>query len=136
LEQEDIKWRQRAKENWLRFGDRNSKFFHTCANQKHRSSRISSIKDKNGELCTTKEGGIEGAFVDYFNELFKSGENLKVAVSCLYSGRDFYGPPSDAPAQVPGSRRILFLFLSKKLGYGSSRGMLCHPSFSKNWCNG
>jgi hypothetical protein len=77
LEQEDIKWRQRAKENWLRFGDRNSKFFHTCANQKHRSSRISSIKDKNGELCTTKEG-IEGAFVDYFNELFKSGENLVV----------------------------------------------------------
>jgi hypothetical protein len=77
LEQEYIKWRQRTKDNWIRFGDRNSKFFHACVNQKHRRSRISTIKYKNGELCTTKEE-IEGAFVDYFNELFKSGQNLEV----------------------------------------------------------
>jgi hypothetical protein len=79
LEQKDLKWRQRAKENWLRFGDRNSKKFHACVNQKHRRSRISTIKDKNGQLCTTKEE-IEGAFVDYFNELFKSGANLEVDI--------------------------------------------------------
>lgn len=31
LEKEDLKWRQRAKESWLRFEDRNTKYFHACA---------------------------------------------------------------------------------------------------------
>jgi len=38
LEIEDLKWRQRVKENWLRYGDRNTKCVHACAS--HRSCRI------------------------------------------------------------------------------------------------
>jgi hypothetical protein len=54
-----------------------SRFFYACANQKHRRSRISTIRDKEGRLCSSKEE-IEGAFVAYFNELFKGGANLDV----------------------------------------------------------
>jgi oligoendopeptidase F len=43
LEEEDLKWRQRAKENWLKLGDRNTKFFHACANQRSRSNMISQV---------------------------------------------------------------------------------------------
>ncbi|XP_062158817.1 uncharacterized protein LOC133866306 [Alnus glutinosa] len=41
LEQEDVKWRQREKINWLKEGDRNAKFFHACANQRSRGNHIS-----------------------------------------------------------------------------------------------
>jgi hypothetical protein len=67
LEQED----QRAKVEWLKNGDRNTKFFHACANQRSCRSNIESIVDGYGRTCTNQRE-IEGAFVDYFQNLFTS----------------------------------------------------------------
>jgi len=80
MEQEELRWKQRAKENWLTYGDRNSRFFHASANQKYCRSRISVIKDANGRQCNTKEG-IETAFISYFQDLFTAGDNLMVTAS-------------------------------------------------------
>lgn len=49
-EKEDLHWRQRAKEEWLKFGDRNSKFFHAYANQKRKASMINQISDESGQV--------------------------------------------------------------------------------------
>jgi hypothetical protein len=69
LEQEELKWRQRAKENWLRDGDRNTKYFHACASQRQRRNRVECIVDRLGQTCdTTAE--VERAFVDYYQDLF------------------------------------------------------------------
>ncbi len=72
LEQEDLKWRQRAKESWLQFGDRNTKYFHACATQRKKRSQILKIKDLVGQWCHCQED-IEKAFVDFYTELFTAG---------------------------------------------------------------
>jgi hypothetical protein len=66
LEQEDLKWRQRVKVEWLPNGDRNTKFFHACANQRMRINNIGNILDVNGISCTRPED-VERAFVGYFH---------------------------------------------------------------------
>jgi hypothetical protein len=71
LEQEETKWRQRAKEDWLRFGDCNTKFFHASATQRRSWNMISKIADAHGRECSTPED-IEKAFVDYYKSLFTS----------------------------------------------------------------
>ncbi|KAJ0111527.1 hypothetical protein Patl1_02330 [Pistacia atlantica] len=45
LEEDDIKWKQRAKQQWLKDGDRNIKFFHLCANQRRKSNVIKQISN-------------------------------------------------------------------------------------------
>jgi len=63
LQQEDLKWRQRAKETWLQLGDKNTKYFHASASQKHRRNVVESIIDQYGRQCST-QGSVEEAFVD------------------------------------------------------------------------
>jgi hypothetical protein len=38
LEQEDLKWKQRAKINWYDKGDRNTSYYHAWANQRHNTT--------------------------------------------------------------------------------------------------
>lgn len=77
LAQEEMKWKQRAKVNWLQFGDKNTKFFHAYTTHRQRRNQILRIKDLNGRLCTLKED-IENAFVYYFFDLFRTGGDLEV----------------------------------------------------------
>ena len=68
LEQEDIKWGQRAKVEWLKNGDKNTKFFHACANQRKRRNTIEKIVDGDGRTCSTQRE-IEGAFISHFQTI-------------------------------------------------------------------
>jgi hypothetical protein len=81
LQQEALHWRQRAKENWLRYRDQNTKYFHECANQKQHRYQIEMIKDEVGRFCETKED-IEAAFITYFSNLLNAGSELYIE-GCL-----------------------------------------------------
>ncbi|KAF5480564.1 hypothetical protein F2P56_001303 [Juglans regia] len=50
LEEDNVRWRQRAKQTWLRKGDRNTKFFHRVANQRRRTNEIHNIVKEDGSV--------------------------------------------------------------------------------------
>jgi len=83
LEVQELKWRQRAKENWLKFGDRNTKYFHACASQKKCRNLVKEIVDLDGKRWYSQEG-IEGAFVRYFQWLYKA-ESVAEIGPCINS---------------------------------------------------
>lgn len=63
MEQEDLRWRQHANVDWLKFGDKNTKFLHACASQRRKASKIDNIIDEQGRLWSTQKE-VEEAFVD------------------------------------------------------------------------
>jgi hypothetical protein len=71
LADEESKWRQRAKEQWLKLGDKNSKYFHACASQKNRRNKIHRVEDEEGQVCDSQED-IEAAFLHYYQNLFST----------------------------------------------------------------
>ncbi|XP_042950184.1 uncharacterized protein LOC122282292 [Carya illinoinensis] len=69
LEAENIKWRQRVKQHWLKMGDRNTKFFHMQATQRRKTNAIKSIRDLEGNEVSNQQQ-IGETFTKYFSSLF------------------------------------------------------------------
>jgi hypothetical protein len=81
LEQEDVKWKQRAKQNWFQYGDRNTPFFHAWATQRKKTNHIQLIKDMEGREWR-KQKEVGQAFVRFYQNLFMSEGAIGVA-TCL-----------------------------------------------------
>jgi hypothetical protein len=63
-------WRQKSRECWLKEGDRNSKFFHLSTIVRRRTNNIDSIKTDDGRwLLNSKE--FSNYFLDKFKEHFE-----------------------------------------------------------------
>lgn len=69
LEKQEIYWKQRSKQFWLREGDRNTRFFHRYASKRRRGNNIQRIKNNEGEWKDTTEE-IQEVITDYFANLF------------------------------------------------------------------
>lgn len=64
-EQEDLRWKQRAKQTWYQKGDRNTPYFHAWASQRQRKDRIDSILDENGSVWSNPED-VQKAFKQFY----------------------------------------------------------------------
>lgn len=91
LEREELLWRQRARYDWIKEGDRNTKFFHAKASQSKSRNLISSLTNENG-VSITDTGEMEGLAVEYFTNLFSS--------QSAYSGHHFEEALNLVPRRV------------------------------------
>lgn len=55
LKKEEILWAQKFRANWLKWGDKNSKFFHLITIERRNHNRISQLKNNRGEWVNGDE---------------------------------------------------------------------------------
>lgn len=68
---ENTLWMQQAKSFWLVGGDKNSKYFHSRATQRHWRNIITRIHNQAGEWVT-HPNDIENSFTEFYQNLFTS----------------------------------------------------------------
>ena len=71
LDKEGLMWEQRARALFLKCGDRNTGYFHSKASHRFRRNKISGLRNRNNEWCTS-DLQIKDIAVDYFQSLFAS----------------------------------------------------------------
>lgn len=72
LEKQEIFWKQRAKQFWLREGDKNLRFFHKLAFTRREHNNVKRIKDANSEWRES-ENEVQEVITKYFSKLFQYG---------------------------------------------------------------
>ncbi|XP_061344063.1 uncharacterized protein LOC133290032 [Gastrolobium bilobum] len=73
LVREELDWFQRSRCQWLKFGDKNTKFFHSAAISRRRHNKVIALKDEDGNWVSDKEELCTLASC-YFEKLFAPGD--------------------------------------------------------------
>ena len=72
LVKQEIFWAQRSRISWLKYGDKNTKFFHSKATQRRRRNHIQGVKNSDGIWVEEMEE-IANVAITYFENLFNPG---------------------------------------------------------------
>ena len=79
---EEVSWRQKSREIWLKEGDRNTRFFHRMANSHRRRNSITSIRINGRKLV--KEDEVKEGLVNAFQSLLSAPINGNLPFPDLY----------------------------------------------------
>ena len=113
-------------------GDRNTKFYHACANQCQKSNQILKIEDDGGSLRTNTDD-IRDAFVDCFSGLFSASPRGDLE-PCLQ--------PVEAYVSTTMNEELIKTFTTEKVVYALNQigplkalGLDGFPAgfFQQNW---
>ncbi|KAL5762021.1 hypothetical protein ACOSP7_018285 [Xanthoceras sorbifolium] len=80
-------WRQRSRTLWMKFGNKNTRFFHAKASQRRRKSKILGLMDNN-RLWKTKIDDLESVIIGYFGRLFSSSSPSVSVIDSVLSSVD------------------------------------------------
>lgn len=69
LLQEEMLWLQKSRNDWLKAGDDNAKFFHTLTLVRKRRNRIEALKNEDGVWVDRKEQ-LKSMAVNFYSSLF------------------------------------------------------------------
>lgn len=69
LKQEELLWFQKARENHVRFGDRNTAYFHAHTVIRRKRNMIYKLKLRDGEWCSSQKD-LANEALSYFQTLF------------------------------------------------------------------
>lgn len=69
--QEELFWRQKSRELWLKEGDNNTAFFHNSVKGRKSQNKVLMLQDERGTKFFS-EGAKGNLAVEYFTELFMS----------------------------------------------------------------
>ena len=77
-------WSQRSRVLRIKWGDRNTNFFHATASQRRRRNRIGGLQNANGEWQENQED-VESIILEYFKGIFKSDQpsNFKASLNAI-----------------------------------------------------
>lgn len=75
---EEVYWRQRSRQDWLRSRDQNTKFFHAKTKQRRERNSIGKIRDGAGNEFY-EEDEISEVLVQHFDELFRANDIVDAA---------------------------------------------------------
>jgi hypothetical protein len=72
LSQEEMLWYQKSRENWVKYGNKNTKFFHTQTIIRRRRNKISGLNVEN--IWCTDAGILKREASKFFRNLFQSND--------------------------------------------------------------
>jgi hypothetical protein len=75
LEAKRVYWRQRATIHWVKFGDENTKLFHSIATKNFRRNHIASLQGQDGSLASEHDHKVVILWNAFKDRLGQSGYN-------------------------------------------------------------
>lgn len=85
--QEEMYWGMRARISWLKWGDKNTKYFRATTIQRRQRNRISMLKDVD-DVWHRDQSHLKRMTLDFFQELFSSGgQKLPPCFESMPQGR-------------------------------------------------
>ncbi|KAH7863624.1 hypothetical protein Vadar_020021 [Vaccinium darrowii] len=83
IDEEDY-WRNKARVNWLKSGDRNTAFFHAQTIQRRQQNRLMGLEDASGRWWDGEQA-VKGIALDYFQHIFSTEgvTNVDTVLQCV-----------------------------------------------------